>query len=307
MIIPANRQIARIPHIAELLADHPRAVAGWGRKPSGQRAQRWARWLRRPFVLLEDGFIRSLGRDDPPLSLIVDDVGVFYDATAPSAMEAAIAAGVNTAQAARARALVQQWRGGAVSKYNHAAEYAGLLPESYVLVVDQTLGDLSVALGGANAEAFAAMLAAALDEYPDEPVVVKIHPDVFVRAKRGWLPEKLLSHPRIRLIGESCHAARLLRQARAVYAVTSLMGFEALLWDKPVRCFGMPFYAGWGLTQDVLPAPQRRSVASREALVHAALVTLPRYANPAGGALWQAEDAIAHVAAGRARQWGEAG
>ena len=35
------------------------------------------------------------------------------------------------------------------------------------------------------------------------------------------------------------------------------MGFEALLWGKPVRCFGMPFYAGWGLTRDELPAPAR--------------------------------------------------
>ena len=37
------------------------------------------------------------------------------------------------------------------------------------------------------------------------------------------------------------------------------MGFEALLWGRPVHCFGMPFYAGWGLTQDRLVPPERRT------------------------------------------------
>ncbi|MGJ7724790.1 capsular polysaccharide export protein, LipB/KpsS family [Escherichia coli] len=31
-------------------------------------------------------------------------------------------------------------------------------------------------------------------------------------------------------------------------AMTSLSGFEALLHGKRVFCYGMPFYAGWGLT-----------------------------------------------------------
>jgi hypothetical protein len=44
------------------------------------------------------------------------------------------------------------------------------------------------------------------------------------------------------------HPAALLERAKAVYVVTSQLGFEALLWGRPVHCFGMPFYAGWGLT-----------------------------------------------------------
>lgn len=300
MIIPTTWRIARIPQLAALLADHPRAVAGWGRKRSGRRARRWARWLGRPCVLLEDGFLRSPGRDDPALSLIIDDIGVYYDAGAASRMEAAIAAGVDAGPAARARALVAQWRAGGVSKYNHAAEFAGALPERYVLVVDQTFGDLSVQLGRADAASFEAMLAAALAEYPQDTVVVKLHPDVITKAKRGWLSATSLVHPRIVLIGEPCHAVRLIRRAQAVYAVTSQMGFEGLLWGKRVRCFGMPFYAGWGLTEDAQPAPARRGSASLEALVYAALVTLPRYRDPAGGQ-WQAEDLIAHIAAARAR------
>ena len=35
--------------------------------------------------------------------------------------------------------------------------------------------------------------------------------------------------------------------------MTSLAGFEALLRGKPVTTHGQPFYAGWGLTEDICP------------------------------------------------------
>jgi capsular polysaccharide export protein len=115
-------------------------VAGWGRKPSGRRAVALARVLRRSYVLLEDGFLRSVARDAPSLSLLVDDIGCYYDATAPSRMELAIAAGATQGEAERA---ARWWRNGArrASKYNHAPDYQGDLPARYVLVVDQCHGD----------------------------------------------------------------------------------------------------------------------------------------------------------------------
>jgi len=302
VVIAASRGIAAIPHLDRFLAEEPRAVAGWGRKRSGRRAERVARWLRRPCLLLEDGFIRSVARDDPPLSLIVDHRGgIYYDATAPSELEAVIAAGVDADQAQRAHVLIQAWRAGGISKYNHADDHSGPLPPRYVLVVDQTFGDRSVALGLADAASFRIMLDAALDENPGAEVVVKVHPDVFTRGRRGWLDLAGPQRERVTVIGSDCHAAGLIAGAQAVYAVTSLMGFEALLWDKPVRCFGMPFYAGWGLTEDELPPPFQRRPVPLEALVHAALVGCSRYVDPASGARWRAEDAIAHVAAARRR------
>jgi capsular polysaccharide export protein len=38
--------------------------------------------------------------------------------------------------------------------------------------------------------------------------------------------------------------------ADELHTMTSLSGFEALMHGKRVFCYGMPFYAGWGLTQD---------------------------------------------------------
>lgn len=309
MILPINRRLAGLPYLGTFLVDQPRAVIGWGRKPSGRRAAWIARLLHRPLALLEDGFVRSFERGSPSLSVIVDDIGVYYDARSPSRMEQVIAAGADDAQILHARVLIAAWRAGAISKYNHAPEYQGELPDRYVLVADQTHGDLSVSTGLADEAGFAAMLEAALAENPGHEVLVKIHPDVLTHRKRGYFAPDALTHPRIRLIADGCHPARLLRHAACVYAATSLMGFEALLWGRPVRCFGMPFYAGWGLTRDHLPAPARRRSlrpggALLEDVVHAAFVALARYADPADGAPWHAEQAIAYMTDRRASMFG---
>ena len=58
------------------------AVLGWGLKPSAQRAARLAARRGLPLWRCEDGFVRSLGlgADGPPLSLVLDDHGIYYDA-----------------------------------------------------------------------------------------------------------------------------------------------------------------------------------------------------------------------------------
>jgi capsule polysaccharide export protein KpsC/LpsZ len=299
MATPTNRAIARIPHLQSFLAEHPRAGAGWGRKPSGRRAVALARMLRRSYVLLEDGFLRSVARDAPPLSVLVDDIGCYYDATAPSRMELAIATGATSGETLAARGIIGQWRAAGLSKYNHAPDYQGDLPERYVLVADQCHGDQSVPCGLASADSFADMLGAALADWPDHQVLVKVHPDVQTHAKQSWLPQEALRHPRVRVIADGCHPVRLIAHASAVYTVTSLIGFEALLHDRPVFCFGMPFYAGWGLTTDALPTPHRRGAARVEDLAHAAFVVVPRYAHPQTGAPWHAQGAIALATAQR--------
>jgi capsular polysaccharide export protein len=148
------------------------------------------------------------------------------------------------------------------------------------------------------------MIAAALEENPDCMVLVKVHPDVVSGRRSGFIPSTAFTDPRLRVIAADCHPLRLIAGAEAVYAVTSLLGFEALLHGKRVRCFGTPFYAGWGVTKDALTPPPRRQPAPLEALVHAAFVAVPRYADPVSGALWQVEAAIADAARARAELLG---
>lgn len=308
MIRVFSHGIRRIPHLEVLLREpvagplargSVRAVAGWGLKPSARRARAYAARHELPYFALEDGFLRSVlpGPHDPPLALVLDDLGTYYDAERPSRLEHLIVQLLSQAETARARTLADTWRRERLSKYNHLREYEGVLPDDYVLVVDQTFGDASVHYGQATPESFEHMLEAALRDNPSSTVVVKVHPDAVAKRRRGYFNvAKLASMDRVQVLGEHAHPPRLIECARAVYTVTSQMGFEGLLWGKPVYTFGMPFYAGWGLTHDTLPATNRRGEATLEQLVHAALIAYPRYVHPETGQICEVEAIVSHLA-----------
>lgn len=260
------------------------AVLAWGRKPSATLAKTVATKAGVPVITVEDGFLRSvgLGADEPPLSLVVDHLGIYYDASVPSRLEQLIAEPLSNAQIARAQALKCLWQSNKVSKYNQTRIEAFKGSQPCVLVADQTFGDAS--LQGAGPERFARMLQAALAAYPQCKVLLKVHPDVLAGRKQGHFDlVALADDPRIEVLARDVHPADLLPAMQAVYVMTSQLGFDALLWGVPVHTFGMPFYAGWGLTHDALAAPDRRGAATLEQLVYAALVQYPRYISPETG------------------------
>lgn len=291
-----------------LLGREVDALLAWGRKRGTAHALRWPWAPALPTVYAEDGFVRSfgLGDRDPPLSIVLDALGIYYDATAPSSFEALMAEGRGDAERTRAHRLAERWRTARISKYNHAPEMPPPLREPYVLVVDQTRGDASIRCGLADERSFARMLEAALDEHPATAVLLKVHPDVVAGRKRGHFESLGAAASRVTVVARDVHPPALIEPSAAVYTVSSQMGFEALLWNKPVRTFGMPFYAGWGLTNDHLAAPERRTAArgaTLDDLVHAALLQYPRYLDPETGQRCEAERLIDWMAAQRRARW----
>jgi len=255
-----------------------------------------------PYWRLEDGFLRSASvrSKGPPLSLVLDDVGIYYDATGPSRLETWLAtpgpvadeSELGRASECRVRLVNEN-----LCKYNHAF---GALPSwlsnakhPVVLVVDQTRGDASVSLGNASEESFQRMLDAALAEHPEATVVVKTHPDVVTDGKRGHFAKV---GQRARLLTESVDPAVLLGAVDRVYVVTSGLGFEALLRGVPVSCFGTPFYAGWGLTDDRVAVARRGVNRSLDELTQCALIRYARYVDPVTGKRCELESCIDHLA-----------
>lgn len=317
-----SRKLLQLPALAQLLgqpvvwAGRPwlgiarrrfDVLVGWGLRPSTVRARAFARQHGLPFIALEDGFLRSYGTGEysPPLSLVVDELGIYYDSTRSSALEALLVGDgdvlVGMAEdVERVRGLLLRHR---LSKYNHAGEGNGLLRFAgndaegvrKVLVVDQTFGDMSVALGGATAATFDAMLAAALSENPHATVYLKTHPEVSSGRKGGYLT-LVQPGPRTVLLREAVNPLSLIGQMDRVYVVTSTMGFEALLAGKPVVCFGVPWYAGWGVTDDRCahsPAWARRTrKRTIQELFAAAYIQYTRYLNPVTHQLGNIVDAI---------------
>jgi len=288
----------------------PAAVAGWGAKDSGQKAIKLATRLGVPCWRLEDGFLRSFGTGEhfPPLSLVVDDLGIYYDSTRPSALEALLESPADVLagmadDVTRAKALVLAHR---LSKYNHAPDHEqpGYCERSEaihavgshglprfarndsggrVLVIDQTAGDMSVLLGGASADTFAAMLAAARAENPQATIYVKTHPEVSAGRKNGYLAhvqDEILDGQRTVVLRRAINPLSLIGHMDRVYVVTSTMGFEALLAGKPVSVFGMPWYAGWAATDDRQTCARRTRQRSVNELFAAAYFHYARYLNP---------------------------
>lgn len=294
-----SRGILRLPFLTQWLESEVKpvtvitpsaglsAIAGWGCRPSTRKALAYAKGHGLPYLALEDGFLRSHGIGDryPPLSLVVDDAGIYYDCTRPSALELLLnsdrelLAGI-AAEVARARSLILQHR---LSKYNHAPDLPAdaLRPDDLarVLVIDQTAGDMSVALGAASAETFAAMLAAARTENPTATIYVKTHPEVSSGRKRGYLTD-VRDDERTVVLREAVNPLSLIEQMDRVYVVTSTMGFEALLAGKPVSVFGLPWYAGWGATDDRQVCARRTRQRSVDELFAAAYIHYARYLDP---------------------------
>ena len=93
--------------------------------------------------------------------------------------------------------------------------------------------------------------------------------------------------------------AAILPEVEGVWTMTSALGFEALLRGVPVTCLGAPFYAGWGLTRDLGPVPDRRGTRiPLDALVHAALISYPRYFDPVTGLSCPSEVVAERLATG---------
>lgn len=284
-------------------------VAAWGYRPSRRSVERYARRHGLSILTLEDGFVRSMGlghQGYPPAALVLDDVGVYFDAQKPSRLEQLITAGRDESE--RAELCMAELRHHRLSKYNHAPKVRlDLTTPTNILVVDQTLGDQSVRLGGADQDSFEQMLQAALSRHPTATIWIKTHPEVSSGHKKGYLSHVRPSK-RIRLITELANPIGLIEQMDAVYVVTSHMGFEALMLDRPVYCFGLPWYAGWGLTDDSA-APirllgHRRGQSRRlTQLFTAAYFDYSRYVHPATGQACELERVIECMA--EMAEWNE--
>jgi capsular polysaccharide export protein len=299
--------IARDPSLSALLgrrvrrglsggsADDNDVVVGWGQKDNTTKAQAYAKKQGLEYWRLEDGFLGYLShpsRDNRRLSLVVDKSGIYYDAHTPSDLETLLNSDdwitpELLARAEDAMARIRKWR---LSKYNHApVELSADLTEKLaafkgpkVLVVDQTYGDKSIVQGMASDDMFQDMLKDALEENPTALVIAKVHPDVLAGTKEGHF-NVARQEKRVLYVAEDASPHALLEKVDQVYVVTSQMGLEGLIAGKKVSCYGLPFYAGWGLTHDKQLCEARIANRSLAELFAAAYIKYSRYVDPYTG------------------------
>ncbi len=238
---------------------------------------------------VEDGFLRSRGLGAalvPPLSLVADDLGIYYDPTRASRLERLIDSPRSAADLSRAAALRGKLRDRVVTKYNLSDGSVPDLPRDgrrIILVPGQVEDDASIRLGAGAERTNLALLRRVRRDNPDALIVWKPHPDVEAGLRLGEVaPMDLRGLADV--IAPRAPAAALIDRVDEVWTMTSTLGFEALVRGTPVTVLGAPFYAGWGLTRDLGPVPSRRTARpGLDGLVHAALIAYPRYVDPVSG------------------------
>lgn len=256
---------------------------GWGRKESGKIAKKLAKKNNAKFCLLEDGLIRSLGlgiNDKNSFSLVFDDVGIYYDATNPSRLENIL----NTYEFSeneleQAKKAIKYLVDNNISKYNNAYKEFELGNKDNVLVILQSANDLSLKYGLANNINSLDMIKDAIKENPNSKIYIKIHPDVLSGKKQSDININKIPKE-CEIISNSYNPISLLKNFKKVYTKTSTMGFEALLCGCECVCYGMPFYAGWGLTKDKQKCERRIKTRSIEEIFYAMYFLYTKYYNP---------------------------
>ncbi|MFT5364631.1 MAG: capsular polysaccharide export protein [Dinoroseobacter sp.] len=308
-----DRRLRRILALAgyDLRFGWPRAgdgIAVWGHRPTAKRGEALAARTDAPLIRIEDAFLRSIhpGRaGEPPIGLILDKRGIYYDARQPSDLEVLLTEHPldQTDLLNRARAGIHALRTEHISKYNAFDPTAALPDPGYVLVIDQARDDASIRLGGANALHFAEMLTEAQLEHPNARIVIKGHPETRAGFRKGYFgPED--AQGRISYLSDPVSPWGLLEGAVAVYVVTSQLGFEAVLTGHRPQVFGQPFYAGWGLTEDRIDVPRRARVLTKVQLFAGAMLLYPTWYDPARDRLGTFEDSFRALSAS-ARAWRE--
>ncbi len=293
-----SAQFRRLPHLENFFPEARRILYGPAPRAKvdailgrGGLERALARRLGLPYGVVDDGFICSVAGAHAAaasVSLIVDlqrrhdDPEGFFGLAQRLEVEA-----VSEVDLAEARSLIAFKRAEGLSRHNGGRPIAaGMLdpaPHGRVLVIDQPADDLTLVAPCKGRAIFVAMLQAAREAHPRARIVV-LRSGCGRPARRGWsLPDGAL-RPGETLIEADLDVMALIEASDAVYVVSSLIGLDAVLAGRAVVCFGQPFFAGWGLTNDQGPTPARRDRRlSPEALFAGAYLRYARYVDPLSG------------------------
>lgn len=242
---------------------------------------------------IEDGFVRSIGLGAGfavSYSIAVDRHGMHYDSARASDLEMRLQElNLDDTEIARGRLIRQRLIAARLSKYN--LQTRGFGPRrprdrEVVLVPGQVSDDRSILTvvsttidPGARSSINEQLLAATRARRPDAHIIYKPHPDVAAGLRRGQIAPAIV-HQYADAVEPNRSIIDLIDECDRVETISSLTGFEALIREKPVTVHGQPFYAGWGLTDDVTPNPNRTRRRSIDELVYIAFAIYTRHIDP---------------------------
>lgn len=232
---------------------------------------------------IEDGFLRSfgLGSDfNRPSSLVIDTTGIYFDPAAPSDLENLL----NDYQfsdgdmklASRFKTALAE---SSISKYTLGDKQTFSIPKHVkksILIPGQVEDDASILKGTYDIRTNKQLIITVRENNPDAYIIYKPHPDVLSGNRQGSVDKHTLLEY-CNTIETITNITDCLKGVDEVHTMTSLVGFEGLIHGCRVHCYGLPFYAGWGLTEDRHQCPRRHSRRTLFELIFASYFLYPLY------------------------------
>lgn len=262
---------------------------------------------KKPFII-EDGFIRSVGiglSKEPALSItLCGSNTAYYDSYNASSFEEILNSDrvFTDEELMKAKSTISLITENHISKYNDSPYLPvsiGRTDARKILVVDQRYGDQSVVCAKANENDFQSMLVNAIRDNPDADILIKRHPDAVKGDKGSYFSDVNVNFTRdinnVHLIDYDIHPHQLLEMVDKVYVCSSGLGFEALLYNKEVLCYGVPFYSNWGVTTDRIKEDRRIKNRTIEEIFYVSYIECSRYYSPDLARVCDIDDCIEYI------------
>ncbi len=287
-------------------------IACWGKRGELE-AKKLANRFNSPIWRVEDGFVRSTGLGSDyllPVSLAIDKSGIYYDASMPSDIENMLQYDdFNEELLDRAYRIKKLLVDQSISKYNLGCSLQNDFKEAIadrivLLIPGQVEDDASIQKGTVDIKTNTDLIKSVRASHKEAFIIYKPHPDV-VSGNRMGMVSPHITQQYCDLVLDDVSITECLALADEVHTMTSLVGLEALMRDCKVYCYGLPFYAGWGLTHDSHQLDRRTRKLTLDQLIAATYILYPRYIN------WQTEQfctpelAIEQIASEIKRQGGK--
>ena len=259
------------------------------------------------FISVEDGFVRSVGLGGdlyPPYSLLFDKKGIHYDASKRSDLEDLLQNKIlKENEFIRSKNLIKLLVDSKISKYNLKFKKELEFPKNIfnkntIAVLGQVETDSSIKYGVPDdtiPKTNFSLVKQVRKDYPNSFIIYKPHPDTELGLRAKGTKESSIKEI-ADFVANNIPLEELFNKVDNIVVFTSLGGFEALIRGISVITYGLPFYAGWGLTQDKLGAhkwaKRRTRKLSIEELVYISLIEYPLYSSLKFDCLTEIENVI---------------
>ncbi|QNF27220.1 capsular polysaccharide biosynthesis protein [Metabacillus elymi] len=228
----------RITYLPAKYVDKLTGITAYGNETYIQQGKKLARKKNLPYYTIENGLSSQL-IDDKQLfefdySLLIDNNGSIKNSEDTTQLEQLLnSVDIDANLLKKAKEVFDY-----ITK-------APLTSENIVLV------DERLERNNKKEDTFKEMLERAKNTYATNNIKVLSTFD-----EEGYL-KKLCQNENVEIISSVDKANQLIHTAKKVFVIESITGFMALLQNREVHCFGLPFYSGLGLTTDEIKNSRR--------------------------------------------------